>query len=68
MTLAFTVRNYFPLLEYHNIKGEEFAVASALLLGCTDYLDADQIREYPVQEPCISSVFQGCMWVSFIFF
>jgi competence protein ComEC len=41
------VRNKFlHILEANQIKGDEFAVASALLLGCTDYLDADQMKSY----------------------
>jgi competence protein ComEC len=38
--------NFLRTLESNGIKGDEFAVASALLLGCTDYLDADQMKEY----------------------
>jgi competence protein ComEC len=34
------------ILESNNVHGDEFAVVSALLLGCSDYLDADQIRDY----------------------
>ncbi len=47
--VAFSIKvrnNFLHILESENIKGDEFAVASALLLGCTDYLDADQMKEY----------------------
>ncbi len=47
--MAFSIKvrnNFLHILESENIKGDEFAVASALLLGFTDYLDADQMKEY----------------------
>jgi competence protein ComEC len=47
MALSLKVRrNFLHILESNNIKGDEFAVASALLVGCTDYLDAGQMKEY----------------------
>lgn len=44
---ALKVRDHFlQILEKRNISGDEFAVASALLVGCTDHLDADQMKHY----------------------
>lgn len=46
-SFAFDLRRRFlDILESNNITGKEFAVISALLLGCSDYLDADQLKEY----------------------
>jgi len=47
ISLALELRHRFlKVLESNNITGKEFAVISALLLGCSDYLDSDQLKEY----------------------
>lgn len=47
IAFALKVRDHFlQILEKRNITGDEFAVASALLVGCTDHLDADQMKHY----------------------
>lgn len=44
---AYRLRDYFlNIFEKHGIQGKEYAVASALILGYTDKLDADLLREY----------------------
>jgi competence protein ComEC len=47
ISISTRLRNHFLyILESCKVTGDEFAVVSALLLGCSDYLDAEQLREY----------------------
>jgi len=37
---------FLKIFDQNGIKGKEYAVGSALILGCTDHLDADIMKEY----------------------
>lgn len=62
------LRNTFlGILAGNDIKGKEFAVASAILLGLDDYLDADQQKEFAgagaMHILCVSGLHVGIIYV-----
>jgi len=73
---AFSLRNKFlQIFKENGIVGKEFAVASALILGYRDKLDADLIREYSgagaMHILCVSGLHVGIIYLilsSLLFF
>jgi len=66
-TLGIKVREHFlEILETNGIKGKEFAVASAVLLGYGDKLDSDQRREFSgagaMHILCVSGLHVGIIY------
>ena len=65
--LGISVRSHFmKILETNGIKGKEFAVASAVLLGYGDKLDSDQRREFSgagaMHILCVSGLHVGIIY------
>lgn len=63
-----TLRTTFlDILESNQIKGREFGVASAILLGLDDYLEADQQKEFAgagaMHILCVSGLHVGIIYV-----
>jgi len=58
---------FLKILESQNIKGREFAVASAILLGYDDKLDSDQQKEFAgagaMHILCVSGLHVGIIYV-----
>lgn len=58
---------FLRILEKNNIKGREFAVASAILLGSDDYLEADQQKEFAgagaMHILCVSGLHVGIIYL-----
>ncbi|MFN2395931.1 MAG: ComEC/Rec2 family competence protein [Bacteroidales bacterium] len=68
VSLAHSMRTKaLETLEANNIKGREFAVASALLLGYRDYLDEDLQREFAgagaMHILCVSGLHVGIIFL-----
>ena len=67
IALGIKVRKHFlHILETNGIKGKEFAVASAVLLGYGDKLDSDQRREFSgagaMHILCVSGLHVGIIY------
>jgi len=67
--LAHQMRNHaLQTLEANNIKGRDFAVASALLLGYREYLDEDLQREFSgsgaMHILCVSGLHVGIIFMA----
>lgn len=60
-------RTFLKILEDNQISGREFAVASAILLGLDDYLEADQQKEFAgagaMHILCVSGLHVGIIYV-----
>lgn len=66
--LGYSLRKKFSdILEDNGIKGEEFSVASAILLGYDEYLDADQRKDFAgagaMHILCVSGLHVGIIYV-----
>jgi competence protein ComEC len=66
--LGIRIRNKFmSILRENNVAGREFAVASAILLGADDYLDADQRRAFAgagaMHILCVSGLHVGIIYL-----
>ena len=66
--LGVRIRNKFmSILRENNVSGREFAVASAILLGSDDYLDADQRRAFAgagaMHILCVSGLHVGIIYL-----
>ncbi|MCD4665831.1 MAG: competence protein ComEC family protein [Bacteroidales bacterium] len=66
--LGISIRTKFlKILESQNIKGKEFAVASAILLGYDDKLDSEQQKEFAgagaMHILCVSGLHVGIIYV-----
>lgn len=58
---------FLKILEENNIKGKEFAVVSAILLGYDDKLDSEQLREFTgagaMHILCVSGLHVGIIYL-----
>jgi len=66
--LGIAIREKFmDILRQNNVSGKEFAVASAILLGYDDYLDADQRRAFAgagaMHILCVSGLHVGIIYL-----
>ena len=66
--IAFNLRDkFFQLLTENNVKGDEFAVASALLLGYNDKLDTELKQDYAgagaMHILCVSGLHVGIIYL-----
>ncbi|MCK4406529.1 MAG: ComEC family competence protein, partial [Bacteroidales bacterium] len=76
LTFALSIRNnFFKILERNNIRGNEFAVVSAILLGYDDKLDKELVKEYSgagaMHILCVSGLHVGIIYLllnSMLFF
>ena len=72
-SLALEIRNKFlKIFENNNIKGDEYAVASALILGYTEKIDSDLISVYQgsgaLHILCVSGMHVGVVFIVLNFF
>jgi competence protein ComEC len=76
LAFALSIRNnFFKILEKNNIRGNEFAVVSAILLGYDDKLDKELVKEYSgagaMHILCVSGLHVGIVYLllnSMLFF
>lgn len=76
LAFALSIRNnLFKILERNNIRGNEFAVVSAILLGYDDKLDKELVKEYSgagaMHILCVSGLHVGIVYLllnSMLFF
>jgi len=66
-TLGLKLRSVFmEILQKQNIKGKEFAVVSAILLGYDDFLDNEQLKEFAgagaMHILCVSGLHVGIIY------